>query len=203
MASSLPYTLGLTGGIGTGKTTVSDYLEHRYHIPILDADRYARDAVAPGSVALQHIVERYGAQILLCDGTLNRAQLAEIVFTDAAERRWLDAVIHPWVRHRLETARAQTEGDAVVAMVIPLLFEAKMTDLVDTVWVVSCDPEQQLERLMQRNGLTRSQAQARIASQMPLAEKCQRADVVLENCGSLAHLYGQVEHAVQQLPLPH
>jgi dephospho-CoA kinase len=194
-----PQVIGLTGGISTGKSTVSDYLQAHYHLPILDADVYAREAVAADSVGLAAIIARYGSTLLAADGTLNRTRLAEIVFHQPAEKQWLEGIIHPFVRQRLIEMHARLPQEPLVVMAVPLLLEAKMTDLVSQIWVVFCRPEQQLQRLMARNGLTEVQAQQRIASQLPLAEKCRLANVVLDNSGSLAALYVQVDTAL--LPL--
>lgn len=188
--------IGLTGGICTGKTTVSNYLAAAYKLPILDADIYAREAVRSGSPILNEIVQRYGESILLPDNTLNRPKLGEIVFNNNSERRWLEEQIHPYVRDRFFSTIDRLPPDATVVLAIPLLFEANLTDLVTEIWVVFVEEQQQLERLMQRNNLTLEQAKARINSQMPLSEKCQKADVVLDNSSTLEHLYKQVDAAL-------
>lgn len=186
--------IGLTGGIGTGKSTVSHYLAMSYQLPILDADIYAREAVQKSSPILNAITHRYNSNILLPDGTLNRKKLGEIVFNNIHERRWLEQQIHPSVRDRLsEEINNLTQQTAV--LVVPLLFEAQMTDLVTEIWVVYCSRQQQLERLMQRDNLTLEQAQARINSQMSIEEKCDRADVVLDNSSTLNALLKQVDAA--------
>lgn len=187
--------IGLTGGIATGKTTVANYLASAYGLPILDADIYARDAVSGGSPILGAISQRYGEQILLADGTLNRQKLGEIIFNNQEERNWVGQLIHPYVGDRFKKEIASSPAQTLV-LVIPLLFEAGMTNLVTEIWVVSCSSEQQLERLMRRNNLTLEQAQAPIKSQMPIAEKVARADVVLDNSSSLEALLKQVDAAV-------
>ncbi|MGF1603109.1 MAG: dephospho-CoA kinase [Thermosynechococcaceae cyanobacterium] len=192
--------IGLTGGIATGKTTVADYVRTHYTLPILDADRYAREAVLPESPILITIAERYGADLVRLDGTLDRPRLGEIIFVDQAERRWLEAQIHPFVCDRIHQD-LQTHGQApTVVLVIPLLFEAQMTDLVSEIWVVSCERVQQQQRLMDRNQLTLEQANARIESQMPLSEKLAQADVVLDNAQDLATLHQQVDEAIKSAP---
>lgn len=188
--------IGLTGGISTGKTTVSNYLANTYNLPILDADIYAREAVQIGSPILNKISQRYGTEILLPDRALNRQKLGEIVFRDDEERIWLEQQIHPYVRQRFAEAMNQLPSNSTVVLVIPLLFEAKLTGLVTEIWVVFVDEQQQIERLMQRNNLTLEQAKARISSQMSLAEKCQKADVILDNSGSLSYLYQQIDAAL-------
>ncbi len=193
--------IGLTGGISTGKSTVAKYLETTYKLPILDADIYARDAVAVGSKTINAIASRYGANILLADGSLNRQQLGNIIFQDADERQWLEKQIHPLVRDSF-VREINNSIAASIVIVVPLLFEAQMTDLVTEIWVVYCNETQQLARLMQRGGLTVEAAQARINSQMPLKEKCDRADLVLDNSHSLESLFKQVDAAMLN-PSPH
>ena len=189
--------IGLTGGIATGKSSVAAYLESRYKLPILDADIYARDAVKLGSVALANIAQRYGAEILLADGNLDRKQLGNIVFNDESERVWLEGQIHPYVRDRILSAQRQLTNPIVVA-VVPLLFEAKMTDLASEIWVVVCDDEQQCQRLMRRDSISRLQAEARISSQMPLIEKANQANLVINNGGNLTDLYDQINRGINQ-----
>ncbi|MEL7504521.1 MAG: dephospho-CoA kinase [Cyanobacteria bacterium J06554_6] len=191
--------IGLTGGIATGKSTVARYLETRYQLPILDADVFAREAVAPESPILAAIVQRYGEALLLSDGTLDRYRLAGIVFKHSAEKQWVEQQIHPFVRQRFVQQTLTYPAEQTLVYAIPLLFEAKLTHLVSEVWVVSCTPNQQLARLMARNQLSADQAQARISAQMPLAQKVAQATVVLDNSGSLESLYAQIERAFHRL----
>ncbi|WP_088243923.1 dephospho-CoA kinase, partial [Calothrix rhizosoleniae] len=183
--------IGLTGGIATGKTTVANYLAKTYNLPILDADIYARDAVTVGSPILQAIAQKYGSQILLADKSLNRQKLGEIIFNHPEERLYIEDLIHPYVRDRLINEIHESSVKTLV-LVVPLLFEAGITDLVTEIWVVYCDRQQQLARLMQRNNLTIEQAEVRINSQMPLGEKIARADVVLDNNLGIENLYTQI-----------
>lgn len=191
--------IGLTGGIATGKSTAADYLAQHHGLPVLDADLYAREAVAPGSPILAAIAERYGPQMLQADGSLERARLGEIIFHDASEKRWLEGHIHPFVRQRFQQDMQALQA-ATVVHAIPLLFEANLTDQVNEIWVVTCLPQQQRQRLMERNQLSRPQAQARIDSQMPLAAKAAEADRVLDNSGSRQGLYRQIDAALQVGP---
>lgn len=189
--------IGLTGGIGTGKTTVSHYLAQVYKFPVLDADIYAREAVQLGSPILDEIFTRYGVSVRLPDGTLNRKRLGEIVFKTATERQWLEQQIHPYVRDRF-LAELATLTDPTIVLVIPLLFEAGMTDLVTEIWVVSCSPEQQLRRIVERDRLTLEQAQSRINSQFSLEKKVALADIILNNSSTLDVLLRQVDLALNQ-----
>lgn len=188
--------IGLTGGIATGKTTVSNYLADRYALPVLDADVYAREAVVKGSPIFLTICQRYGDQVKLSTGELNRSALGEIIFNNPQEKQWLEAQIHPFVRDRF-AQELQHLTNNIVVLSIPLLFEANLMALVTEIWVVSCDRSLQIERLQQRNGLTPQQAEARINSQMPLTQKIALADWVLTNNAGLAELYAQVDVAMQ------
>ncbi len=189
--------IGLTGGIATGKTTVANYLASAYNLPILDADVYAREAVSVGSTIIGAIAQRYGEKILLADGNLNRQLLGETIFNHPEERNWVEQLIHPYVRDRFLKEIAALSAPTLV-LVVPLLFEAGMTDLVTEIWVVRCSEEQQLQRLIQRNHLSREQAQARIDSQLPIEEKAARADVVLVNTSRLEELLNQVDAVISE-----
>ncbi len=185
--------IGVTGGIGTGKSTATNYLRTRYNLPIWDADLYARSAVDSGSPILQAIGQRYGTNILQPDGTLDRHRLGEIIFSDPTERHWLESYIHPFVRTCFETEISRVTPDATAVLAIPLLFEAGMTDLVTEIWVVSCDRPTQLNRIMTRDRLSESAAIARIASQMALTDKIAQADVNLDNSTTVADLERQID----------
>ena len=188
--------IGLTGGIGTGKTTVSDYLAEKYHLPILDADIYAREAVAKGSSILKKIFERYGDRVKLNNDRLDRTALGEIIFNDPHQKQWLENQIHPYVRDRFHR-ELERINEPTIVLSIPLLFEANLTDTVTEIWVVSCDRERQIARLQQRNGLTPEQALARINNQLPLSQKVALADVVINNNSSLENLYIQIDRAIE------
>jgi dephospho-CoA kinase len=183
--------IGITGGIG--KSTATNYLQTKYHLPIWDADIYARSAVAIDSPILQAISQRYGVGILQSDGTLDRRRLGEIIFNDLNERQWLDTQIHPYVRHCFEQEISQLASNASAILAIPLLFEAKMTDLVTEVWVVSCDLSTQLQRVMVRDRIDVAAAQMRIDSQMSLVDKIALADVTLDNSTNTTDLERQID----------
>jgi len=187
--------IGLTGGIATGKSTVANYLATAYNLPILDADIYARNAVSFGSPILSQIVEKYGKDIILNDGNLNRGKLGEVIFNLPQERHWVESLIHPYVRNCFDKAIKESSANTLI-LVIPLLFEANLEGLVNQIWVVSCSEQQQLERLIVRNNLTAEQAAARINSQLPIAEKIARADVNLDNSSNLESLLQQIDIAL-------
>jgi dephospho-CoA kinase len=190
--------IGITGGIATGKTTVSDYLHYAYGLPILDADIYARQALT--NERLSKICDRYGKLVFDDQGHLDRRKLAAIVFDSEIERQWLESLIHPYVQTNLQAEAAHLAPSTVV-MVIPLLFEANMQDLATETWVITCDPQQQLQRLMQRNQLSKSEALQRICSQMSQSEKIELADVVIVNSDNTQDLYFQVDQALLNSPL--
>jgi len=182
--------IGLTGGIGSGKSTVSGLLAARGAV-IVDADRIAREVVEPGTPGLAAVVEAFGDRVLTPAGALDRPALAAIVFADAEARRRLDGIVHPLVRQRAaELARAAPE-DAVVVHDVPLLVETGQASSYDVVLVVEADVETRLGRLVAR-GLPESDARARIAAQASDDERRAVADVVLENSGTREELAAQV-----------
>ena len=190
--------IGLTGGIATGKSTVSNYLAQHYDLPVLDADVYAKEALSPDSSILKEIFARYGDRVQLTDGNLNRSALGDIIFADSAEKLWLESKIHPLVRDRF-TLELEQLNNKIIILAIPLLFEANLTHLVTEIWVVTCARKTQLSRLQKRNNLTRQQAKNRINSQLPLATKVAQADVVIENDSTLEALYQKCDRLINKL----
>lgn len=195
-ARSQPVRIGLTGGIASGKSTVGRLLAAR-GLPVLDADHYALAALAPGSSGARAVLERYGKRVRAeGPGAIDRAALGRIVFAEPAERRWLEQLVHPPVRARFAAELERLHREPVVVLMIPLLFEAGLEGLCSTIWLVDCDEDQQLQRLMARNGLSEAEARARIAAQWPLARKRPLADVVLDNRGTPEQLNAQLAAAL-------
>jgi dephospho-CoA kinase len=201
MASSPRWTgaqrrIGLTGGIASGKSSVGRLLAARGY-PVLDADQYAREALAPGSPGATAVAERYGSIVVQANKqptpSLDRAALGRIVFGNTAERCWLENIVHPLVRERFEQDLEQLAGEPVVVLMVPLLFEAGLEGLCSEVWLVDCEPEQQLERLINRDGLNHNEAQDRIKAQWPLERKRPLADRVINNRGTVAMLMEQLD----------
>lgn len=184
--------VGLTGGIASGKTTVSDALREHGAV-VIDADLLAREVVEPGTPGLAAIVARFGPGVLTEDGRLDRAALGQIVFADAQDRRDLEAIIHPAVRARAADIEAVAPADAVVVQVIPLLVETGQHDDFDVLVVVDAEPDHQLARLRQRNGLDPEAAQARISAQAARHERLAVADVVLDNTADHDELRRQID----------
>jgi len=176
--------VGLTGGIATGKSFCLKRFA-RLGVPVIDADRIAREVVAPGSAALESIRARFGSSIIAADGNLNRGALAGIVFTDRAARADLESIIHPEVYRRInEWFANQRPGTRFAIADIPLLFETGHEHDFDSVIVCACEPFEQLRRLMERDGLSEGDARARLAAQWPIAEKIARADHVIRTDGT-------------------
>jgi dephospho-CoA kinase len=183
--------IGLTGGIGSGKSTVSRLLAARGAV-IVDADRIAREVVEPGTPGLSAVVEAFGEQVLTADGALDRPALAAVVFADAQARARLDAIVHPLVRARATELERAAPEDAVVVHDVPLLVETGQAAGYDLVLVVETDPELRVARLVER-GLTEDDARARIAAQATDEQRRAVADVVLDNSGSPAELEAHVD----------
>lgn len=191
--------IGLTGGIATGKSHVVARLR-AHGIPVVDADVLSRDSVAPGSPGLAATVARFGRDILRPDGSLDRSRLGDIVFRDSDARRDLEAIVHPFVRQRIEEFFALQPATIPFAVAdIPLLYETGRAFGFDGVVVVACLPETQLQRVMTRDGLTREAAERRIGSQWPIGEKVKRADYVIHTDGSHSDTDEQVKQLVGRL----
>ena len=193
--------VGLTGGIATGKSTVADLFRH-FGAAVIDADQLARDVVQPGKPAWREIVKCFGKRVLLPDRTIDRPALGSIVFHNRRKLRRLEGIIHPRVaREQQRRARriARRTPDAIIIYEVPLLFEAGVNTRVDKIIVVTADRETQVARLKRRNGLTRQQAFQRIKSQMPLAEKARRADIVLDGTKRKSLLRREIRRLVRDL----
>ncbi|MFF2285964.1 dephospho-CoA kinase [Peribacillus butanolivorans] len=186
--------IGITGGIASGKSSVSLYIQE-LGFTIVDADLASRAVVEPGEEAYHQVVKAFGEDILLMDGNIDRVKLGSIIFHDQEKRLLLNSIVHPAVRNwmRLKTEKALAAGEETVFMDIPLLFESKLTFMVEKTLLVYVDERVQLERLMNRNGLSETDALARIHSQMPLADKKVLADAVIDNNGNLEETKKQVK----------
>ena len=181
-----PYVVGITGGIGCGKTVATDFLEEQGAL-VLDADVESRALTAENGEALLPILETFGEGVFFEDGRLNRRALAELIFSDEAQRRALEGILHPMIQHRIMQRIRQAGQDGVpfLFLSVPLLFETGMDALCDETWCLSLDEEKQIERVTERDHLSRAEVLARINSQMPLAEKERRATVVIRTDRSI------------------
>ena len=192
--------IGLTGGIGTGKSTVSAYLAQK-NIPIIDADKIARNITAPGSAVLADIRALLGDEVFFDDGTMNRAKVADRIFSDPEILKRYEALTTAEaVRlciQELEGYRRQ--GNVTIAVLdAPLLFECGMEEYTDENWVVDADLEVRIARVMARDGISRQQIMDRIQRQMSAEEKLQKADCVLDNSGSLESLHHQIDRLLER-----
>jgi dephospho-CoA kinase len=186
-------TIGLTGGIASGKSSVARMLL-AMDIPVIDADVEARKAVEKGEKAYLQIIEAFGSEILTTTGDIDRGKLGSIIFHNEDKRLQLNAIVHPAVRERMNNEKVKhlNQGSKVVVLDIPLLFESKLTHLVEKIILVYVELEVQLKRLMARNQLTESEAMARIQSQMPLIEKVKLADAIIDNNSTIDGSKGQL-----------
>lgn len=190
----------LTGGIATGKSYVRTRLA-AHGIPTLDTDVLARDAVAPGTSGLAAVAGRFGTDVLLPDGSLDRRALGIVVFADPQARADLEAIVHPRVREATATwlDRLASAGESLAVVDIPLLFETGRDRDFDRVIVTSCPRSQQVARVVERDGLTAVQAEARIEAQLPTDAKIQKADFVIDTGGTFGDTNRQVDRVVEKL----
>ena len=185
--------VGLTGGIGSGKSTVARMLEERGAV-VFDADLLAREAVEPGTSGHTAVIERFGADVLAPGGELDREALASIVFADPSARRDLEQIVHPEVRRLFaEGSEAYHDTDRIVVFSAPLLVESGMHTAFEILVVVSATVATQIERLMRQRGMSEAAIRARIDAQAPLEDKAAVADFLVDNEGTLAELQSQVE----------
>lgn len=207
--------IGLTGGIGSGKSTVTDYLISKgFHV--LDADKIAREIVLPGSEMLIQLTAVFGEEILLEDGSLNRKKLGEIIFSDSEKKRAMDSLMHTRILELIherifrikEEAEEMTPGNTgpgntlkrkVIFIDAPLLFETGLDKSVGEVWVIDVDDETRIRRIMERDGLKREEILKRISTQMERSEKQRRADVILDNTGNQESLFRQIDMLLEKL----
>jgi dephospho-CoA kinase len=186
--------IGLTGGIGSGKSAAAAFLR-KLGVTVIDADEGTRAVQAPGSEGLHRLVEAFGPEMLTTEGALDRAALGAVVFADASARQRLNAIVHPLVREWMaERVREAAErGDEVVVLDIPLLFETRGTEGLDAVILVYSPEELQLKRLVEQRGMDEGAARERIAAQMPIDDKRRLASHVVVNTGTLEDLRSEVE----------
>ncbi|WP_424696293.1 dephospho-CoA kinase [Granulicatella elegans] len=186
--------VGLTGGISSGKSTVSSYLK-QLKIPVIDADEVARKVVEPNSQGAIEIRKTFGSDVFEEDGSLNRQRLGALIFSNAENRQKLDDLLQPLIKIMIldEIEEHRQKGENMIVLDLPLLFEKQYEELCEEIIVVYIPKELQLERLMKRNQYTKQEALSRIDSQLSIEEKRKRATVLLDNQGTIQQLYQQVE----------
>jgi len=193
--------IGLTGGIASGKSTVSSYLK-KLGAYIIDADAIAKEVMEVGREGWQAVRNVFGNAYFMEDGRLDRKALAELVFSDTNALQKLNDTVHPIVKKVVceeVLALMRSQSEKLIVLDVPLLVESGWTDMVDEVWLVTVERQEQMERLMKRNGLSYKEAQLRINSQMPLEEKRKYADRIIDNSGNVQNTYRQVDEIWQDV----
>lgn len=192
--------IGLTGGIGTGKSTVSNYLR-THDIEIIDADEISRYIVQPGMPALEAIEKAFGPDILLPDGNMDRKKMAEIVFNDPAKKELLESITMPMIIGVITgyaESFKETNEPGIIIVDAPLLYEVGLDSICDYVWAVKADLETRVERVCQRDSATKEQVMARVKNQMNQEEILSKADEVIDNSGSLEALQNRIEELIEK-----
>lgn len=188
--------IGLTGGIGSGKSEACRLFQVR-GITVVDADIVAREVVAPGSVALQEISQRFGQEIIEADNSLNRKKLRAIIFSNPAEKIWLEALLHPIINLDIRRQLAEANGPYVI-LVSPLLLETKQFELVDRILVIDASEQLQIARASKRDINNEAQIKAIMQTQLSRQERCARANDIIQNHGNIAELDEQIERLHQR-----
>ncbi len=198
--SGVPHVFGLTGGIGSGKSTVARLISEE-GVPVVDADQLARQVVAPQGPALSQLQRQFGSEILTSEGNLDRGALASIVFSDPGARARLESIVHPLVGQAAEAEfqRLAKEGHELVCYEIPLLFETEQAHRYRPVVVVHVPFEAQIVRTVARDGMSEEEARSRIEAQLDLGDKAQRADYVIDNTGTLEETKKQALNVLSKI----
>lgn len=190
-------TIGLTGGIASGKSTVSAYLREK-GIPVFDADACVHELEKKDSPCLAEMVKAFGTKILLPDGELDRGKMADMAFHNPDILKTMNTLVQGAAAKERDRFLEAHQNDALVILDVPLLLESGWDKKTDAVWLVFISEEQQIRRAMARSGMSRAEVTDRIKKQWPLGEKKKHADVVLDNSGTLAELYAQVDRALEE-----
>ena len=198
--------IGLTGGIGSGKSSVGDFLKNVMHYPVLDADIYCHEILASKSLCTDMIIQRYGEKITRKEidqqNLIDRKKLGNVIFEDKSERMWLESILHPAIKDRMVKEINDQRDSPIIILIIPLLYEVKFTDLCTQVWVVKCHEKQQEKRIMKRDKINKEQAIERIKTQLPIEEKTKIADAIIDNTKGLYSWEKQVRELIFNLD-PH
>ena len=176
--------IGLTGGIASGKSTIAKYIKEYRDIPILDADQYSKDLIKPKSNCYKKVVGYFGTQIVdqhSSENEINRALLKKIIFENSIHRKWIQNLLHPLIKEKMIEKCNQFDKNKILLLVIPLLFEAKFTDICTEIWLVKCPKEVQKKRLMKRNIISENEAEKIINLQLNFEDKSKFSDVILDN----------------------
>ena len=193
----MPFVVGLTGGIASGKTTVANLFQSQFGIEIVDADVVAREVVELGSEGLKAIEERWGSGILLHDGTLNRAKLREVIFANEEEKAWINGLLHPMIREKMQADIAKVTSPYGL-LVIPLMVENNLQSLADRVLVVDVDKQTQMRRTVERDGVPLEQVESILAAQASRTQRLAIADDVIKNNATNQELLPQITELHQK-----
>lgn len=195
--------VGLTGGMGTGKSRVAQLFQNA-GVPVIDADQISRHLTQVGSEAISEIRQAFGPDVVLPDGGLNRKHLGELVFREPNKLSQLEKILHPRIQKAVQQKRAdlQHQGHAFAVYDVPLLYEKKLEEQFDLIIVVTADHALQIQRVQNRDGLSVSEIERRLKAQLPLAEKVAKADYVIDNNGTLEQLEAQVRNLITELTKP-
>ena len=178
--------IGLTGGIASGKSTITEYIRTYKKIPILDADNLSRELIKPNTTGYKKILDHFGNQIInecSSEKTINRKLLRKIIFKDKKNREWIQKLIHPLIKEKMIEECNKYKKNKIILLVVPLLFEAKFEDICSEIWLVKCTEEQQIKRLVKRDKISEKEACAIIKLQLNFAAKTNLSDVILDNSG--------------------
>jgi len=176
--------IGLTGGIASGKSTITNYIRKNKNIPILDADNLSKELIMPNTLGYKKILGYFGSQILdkySSEKTINRNLLKKIIFEDAKHRKWIQKLLHPLIKEKMVEGCIQYKDNQIILLVIPLLFEAKFEDICTEIWLVKCPEEVQKKRLMKRDQISEKEALNIINLQLGFEEKTKISNVILDN----------------------
>ena len=179
--------IGITGGIASGKSSIGEFLKNTKGLAIIDADIFARETLLPGGKITKIVIERYGDKVtndrVSNMQSINRSALAQIIFSDTNEKLWLEQTIHPVVKEKIEEELKKFKELSTIILIIPLLYEAKLTHLCSEIWFVNCTKKQQLKRLVERDKCSIKEAMAKINSQWSMQIKRKLSDVIIDNSG--------------------
>ena len=176
--------IGLTGGIATGKSTIANHIKKYKDIPILDADQYSKELIKPKSKVYKEVLAYFGPQIVdqhSSENEINRELLKKIIFENSIHRKWIQNLLHPLIKEKMIEKCNQFDKNKILLLVIPLLFEAKFTDICTEIWLVKCPKEVQKKRLMKRNIISENEAEKIINLQLNFEDKSKFSDVILDN----------------------
>ena len=190
--------IGVTGGIASGKSTVTAYLR-KQNIPVFDADASAHEAVLPGSVCLKQLQEAFGNKILTAEGLLDRKVMADLAFNNKQVLEKLESIIHVYVWKQAKEFISKHKQEKLIVLDVPLLIESGWHKKVDYVWLIAIPEAEQIKRAMARDSITEEEVRARIRAQMPLSEKKKYATIILDNTCSILHLEEQVAEALRSI----